>query len=66
MAVEIKKFNGILDTDTPDGEVNSNSHIDARNVVFRGDGIGKRVQNILGNVKITNNLYNTALSSGKS
>lgn len=56
MAVEIKKFNGILDTDTPDGEVNSNSHIDARNVVFRGDGIGKRVQNILGNVKITNNL----------
>lgn len=26
MAVEIKKFNGILDTDTPDGEVNSNSY----------------------------------------
>ena len=56
MAVEIKKFNGILDTDTPEAEVNYNYHIDAKNVVFRGDGVGKRVQNIFGNIEIANDL----------
>lgn len=54
--VEVKKFSGILDTDTPEAEVNYNYHIDAKNVVFRGDGVGKRVQNIVGNVSVENNL----------
>lgn len=52
--VEVKKFSGILDKDTPESEVNFNFHIDANNVVFRGDGVGKRVQNIVGNSIRTN------------
>lgn len=52
--VEVKKFSGILDKDTPESEVNFNFHIDANNVVFRGDGVGKRVQNIIGNSIRTN------------
>lgn len=47
--VEVKKFSGILDKDTPESEVNFNFHIDANNVVFRGDGVSKRVQNMIGN-----------------
>ena len=54
--VEVKKFSGILDKDTPESEVNFNFHIDANNVVFRGDGVGKRVQNMVGNSIRTNPL----------
>lgn len=54
--VEVKKFSGILDKDTPESEVNFNFHIDANNVVFRGDGVSKRVQNMIGNSIRTNSL----------
>ena len=54
--VEVKKFSGILDKDTPESEVNFNFHIDANNVVFRGDGVSKRVQNVIGNSIRTNSL----------
>jgi hypothetical protein len=63
MSVTIKKFSGVLDTDTPNAEVNDNAHTDAMNVVFRGDGAIKRVQNIVGNdVRLNEFLPTTGLN----
>jgi len=65
---EIRKFNGVLDTDTPNAEVNFYSHTDAKNITFRGDGVAMRAQNVFGNAEVPNtNLpssgNNTCISS---
>lgn len=52
--IQTKKFSGILNMDDPDGEIDFLHHKQARNVVFRGDGPNKRVQNIKGNTLIAN------------
>lgn len=52
--IEVKKFSGVLDTDGAISEVSPASHIDARNVVFRGDGDNKRVQNVPGTIPVDN------------
>lgn len=52
--IEVKKFSGIWNSDQAISEVAPNEHIDALNIIFRGEGNNKRVENVLGNVVIAN------------
>lgn len=54
MGVQIKKFSSMMDTDLAEAEVDFLAHINALNVVFRGNPGMMRVQNIIGNSLIAN------------
>jgi hypothetical protein len=58
MPTQVKKFSGFLNTDDAVEEVNFLHHIDAKNIVFRGEegAASLRCQNIYGNSLIPNSL----------
>jgi len=51
-----KGFSGVMNLDDNNDVIPQSHHKDAKNVVFRGNGINQIVQNIYGNRKITNTL----------
>lgn len=54
MSIEIKKFSGVMDTDSGNDFISPSSHKYARNVRFFGTPEGLRCQNIMGNTLLVN------------
>lgn len=52
--IQVKQFAGILNTDDQPDVIPFQHHMDARNIVFRGNGQYMRAQNVPGNVIIPN------------
>lgn len=53
--VDIKKFTGVMDTDSPNENIGQGSIKYARNIGYRGDKGNWRIENILGNTLIPYN-----------
>jgi len=54
--IDIKKFNGIMDTDSPNENIGQSSVKMARNIKYRGDKGNWQIQNLVGNTLIPENL----------
>lgn len=54
--IDIKKFNGIMDTDSPNENIGQHSIKMGRNIKFRGKDNDWEIQNLVGNTLIPNNL----------
>jgi len=47
--IDLKTFNGIMDTDSPNENIGQHSVKFARNIRYRGEGANRRIENIEGN-----------------
>ena len=47
--IDLKNFNGIMDTDSPNENIGQHSVKYARNIRYRGEGQNRRIENIEGN-----------------
>jgi len=53
--IDLKQFNGIMDTDSPNEVIGQSSVKYARNIRYRGEGANMRIENIEGNTLIPYN-----------
>lgn len=54
--IDLKSFNGVMDTDSPNENIGQHSVKYARNIRYRGEGANMRIENIEGNTLIPCNL----------